>query len=235
MSSATFRFHGELDALLAARSKGRPQRAACAEHASLKHAIESLGVPHTEIGCVRVDGRESSLDEAVADGSVVDVLPAAPGPDGPLRFLADAHLGALARKLRLLGFDTLLATDGADRELAAIAAAQDRILLSRDRELLKHRRVRRGRFLRAQHPRAQLDEVAERYALRGSEHPFSRCLECNGLLEPVPRAEVLASLPPAVAAGQQDFRRCNGCGRIYWPGSHWRRLSAAVAAFRAGP
>lgn len=234
MSSATFRFHGELDALLAPRRRGRPQRAACAAHATLKHAIESLGVPHTEVACVRVDGREASLDEAVADGSNVDVLPAAPGRDGPLSFLADAHLGALARRLRLLGFDTLLATDGADRELAAIAAGQDRILLTRDRELLKHRQVRRGRFLRAQAPQAQLDEVAERYSLRGSEHPFSRCLECNALLEPVPRAEVLASLPHAVAAGQEDFRRCSGCGRVYWPGSHWRRLSAVVAAFRAG-
>lgn len=234
MSSAVFRFHGELDALLAPRRRGRPQQLECASHASLKHAIESLGVPHTEVACVRVDGREASLGDAVTDGSTVDVLPAASGADGPLSFLADAHLGALARRLRLLGFDTLLATDGADRELAAIAAGQDRILLTRDRELLKHRQVRRGRFLRAQAPQAQLEELAQRYSLRGSEQPFSRCLECNGLLEPVPRTEVLASLPPAVAAGQQEFRRCSGCGRVYWPGSHWRRLSAVVAAFRTG-
>lgn len=98
MSSAVFRFHGELDALLAPRRRGRPQQLDCAAHATLKHAIESLGVPHTEVACVRVDSREASLDEAVADGSIVDVLPAAPGRDGPLRFLADAHLGALARR-----------------------------------------------------------------------------------------------------------------------------------------
>lgn len=233
MSSARFRFHGGLGALLPAGLRACARDVACARDASLKHAIEALGVPHTEVGGLRVDGREASLDEPVSDGSVVDVLPPAPGEDGPLRFLADAHLGALARRLRLLGFDTLLASDGPDHVLAAIADEEDRILLSRDRELLKHRRVRRGRLLRAQQPQQQLAEVAQRYGLRGREHPFSRCLECNGLLEAVSRAEVLAALPPAVAAAQRDFRRCAGCGRVYWPGSHWRRLSAAVDAFSA--
>ncbi len=232
---ASFRFHGELGDLLAPPLRGREFLHAIAENASLKHAIESLGVPHTEVGSVSVDGVEASLEAPALDGTRIDVFPAASDRSAPARFLADAHLGALARRLRLLGFDTRLATDGADHELAALAAAEDRIVLSRDRELLKHRLVRRGRYVRSQHPDRQLEEVAARFALRGRERPFSRCLECNGALEPVGKEDVRASLPPAVAACQSEFTRCAGCGRVYWPGTHWRRLSGVVESFRARP
>lgn len=238
MPCAVFHFHGELDALLAPARRGRDFAHRCAEHASLKHAIESLGVPHTEIGRVCVDGRPGALDEPVHEGCRVDVFPAMPlqpGPgEAPPRFLADAHLGALARQLRLLGFDTLLANDHADHELALLARDEDRIVLSRDRELLKHRLVHRGRWLRSQRPDAQLAEVAAHYALRERLRPFSRCLECNGLLAPVAREAVLPRLPPAVAAGHREFVRCAGCGRVYWPGTHWQRLMRRVEAFRTG-
>lgn len=231
---ASFRFHGELQDLLPSSHRGMVFRHACAGHASLKHAIEALGVPHTEVGRVEIDGRQAGLDAPVGAASWIEVFPPRPGEDAaPARFLADAHLGGLARRLRLLGFDTLLATDGADCELAARAAAEDRIVLSRDRELLKHRLVRRGRYVRARDAQGQLREVAARFGLHGRERPFTRCLECNGGLVTVERSAVLAALPPAVAARQTDFTRCTGCGRVFWPGTHWRRLADAVEAFRA--
>ena len=253
--SARIRFHGELVGLLRAGLRRQPVELPIAQGATLKHAIETLDVPHTELGEIRVDGQPVALDRILAGGESIDAYPAradanaatgrapSPGPDVPARgarapdwrearFLADAHLGALARRLRLLGFDTALAGDGADHALAERAQAEARILLSRDRELLKHRRVLRGRLVRSTDPDDQLDEVLERYALKNALRPFSRCLECNAPLRPVERALVADRLPPSVAAGHTAFTKCDGCGRIYWPGSHWSRLRARVEAIR---
>ncbi len=233
MGDPTFVFHGGLDRLLPRARRGACLRQAGAQRASIKHAIEALGVPHTEVGAVRVDGRDAGLDEPIGESARIEVFPPAPGEGrDPLRFLADAHLGALARRLRLLGFDTVLARDGPDRELARLALAEDRIVLSRDRALLEHRRVQRGRFVRAQQVQEQLLEVAHRFGLAGLERPFTRCLECNGLLEPVEPEAVAASLPPAVAASQREFTRCADCALVYWPGTHWQRLRALVEEFQ---
>jgi len=234
-----FRFHGELNDLLPTALRSRAFDRDCAENATVKHAIEALGVPHTEVGIVLVDGHRAGLDSRVGERNSIDVHPMeATGSDrsgaGPLpSFIADAHLGGLARRLRLLGFDTLLADDAPDRLIAERAGSDGRILLSRDRELLKHRGVSRGRYVRAQRTDDQLREVVRHFGLRPRLHPFSRCLECNGLLHPAAKAEVAFRLPPRIAATQSEFTLCTGCGRVYWRGSHWQRLKAIVEAVRA--
>ena len=233
------RFHGELNDLIPRPMKHRAFGFRSAEHATLKHAIEAFGVPHTEVGRVLVDGAEAGLERAVGPGEAIEVFPASPwalqvrgDADSPA-FLADAHLGGLARRLRLLGFDTLLADDAPDPLLAALADGDGRILLSRDRELLKHRRVTRGRYVRASRTDEQLREVVRHFGLWWLARPFSRCLECNAPLRAARRSEVLDRLPPDVAAAHAAFTLCGGCGRVYWPGSHWRRLRAVVASLMA--
>lgn len=233
--TALLRFHGELRELLRGpRADGWIEQR-LAEHATIKHAVEALDVPHTEIGAVTVDGRAAQLSDQVGAEARVDVYPPparARAAGCEARFVADAHLGALARRLRLLGFDTLLAGDGADHVIAGLADAESRILLSRDRELLKHRRVRCGRLLRALRPDDQLVEVVLRFGLHDAIRPFTRCLECNAPLRAAGRREVEDRLPPRVADEHAEFAACDGCGRIYWPGSHWRRLGARVALLR---
>lgn len=236
MRKVQIRLHGELEDLALGRHRGRVIEQPLADGATIKHAIEALDVPHTEIGDVRLDGEPATLATVLPGGGRVDAYPAPPAPPaaiGEARFLADAHLGALARLLRLLGFDTLLAGDGPDSALAALAQSEGRILLSRDRELLKHRRVARGRLVRALAADAQLVEVARRFGLTDAIRPFSRCLECNAPLRAADRAEVDARIPPHVAASQSDYATCTGCARVYWRGSHWRRLQARVQALRA--
>jgi hypothetical protein len=230
MPTASFRFHGELEDLLPARRRGRPVALDAPDGATLKHAIESLDVPHTEVGAVLVDGREARLSEPLAHAATVDVHPRPAGapPGSEPRFVADAHLAGLARGLRLLGFDTLLATDGSDREIARIADLEGRILLSRDRELLKHGRVREGRWVRALRRDEQLREVIRRFALQPLVRPFTRCMECNGSLRPADPARVVGRVPPGVERRHARFDECEGCGRVYWAGSHWARLDALV-------
>ncbi len=233
--TASIRFHGELVALLRRESRPQPVELRVAQGATIKHAIETLDIPHTELGEITIDGRTAELGTVLAGGESIEVRPASAesqARDAQTRFLADAHLGALARLLRLLGFDTVLAGDGADDELAARAQTELRIVLSRDRELLKHRRVLRGRLIRSLDPEDQLVEVLTRFALEDALRPFTRCLECNAQLRAVERRQIEDRLPPGVAAVHREFTRCSGCGRVYWPGSHWDRLRARIETIR---
>jgi uncharacterized protein with PIN domain len=146
------------------------------------------------------------------------------------RFIADAHLGGLARMLRMLGFDTLYDNGAADREIVEVAAREHRIVLTRDRELLKCREIARGSFVHPLKPEAQLQAVAARYALERSMRPFTLCLHCNLRLVSIEKSEAAARVPERVAGQYDRFMRCAGCERIYWEGSHWARMHEMLRA-----
>jgi len=227
-----FHFLGVLDDFLPKPQRGCPRDVELVTTVTLKHAIEALGVPHTEIGMVRVNGKPAGLEDRLEEGAEVRVHPvdASAMPPGELRFIADAHLGALAHRLRMAGFDTLFRNDYADPEIAAIAKHEQRIVLTRDRALLMHKAIARGCYVHALKPDAQFHELAARLPLAPACRPFSRCLECNAPLLPVPKADVLAHLPESVRLKHERFTRCEGCGRVFWEGSHWRRMRGLLSA-----
>lgn len=195
---------------------------------SVKDLVESVGVPHVEVGFVLVDGEQRPLDDVVDGPDRVSVHPPdhTPAPDAVAlapahdRFVADVHLGTLARLLRLLGFDTWWRRDADDVQLAVRSVDDDRVLLSRDRQLLMRRAVTDGYCPRSTDPDTQLREVVGRYRLQRRVRPFTRCAACNGELETVRRGDVLARLPPRTRVEHDSFARCPGCDRVYWPGSH---------------
>ena len=233
---ATFRFYEELNDFLVRDRRGREFSAPCARAATTKHMIEALGVPHTEVELILLNGESVGFDRLLADGDRVAVYPAFEAFDvtpllrlrgQPLRvsrFVADAHLGGLAHLLRMMGFDTLYDNAFADDEIERLAAAERRIVLTRDRELLKRRDVTHGMYVRALRSTEQLCEVFERLDLARSARPLTRCLHCNARLVPVDKSAVLPQLPPRVAAQFERFSACAGCARVYWEGSHWRRM-----------
>ena len=147
-----------------------------------------------------------------------------------LRFVADAHLGGLAHRLRLLGFDTLYDNGFRDEEVERLARVEQRIVLTRDRQLLKRRGITHGCYVRALRPEEQLREVFDRLDLARAARPFTRCLRCNGMLRAVDRERVAAALPPTVAERYPRFAVCDGCARVFWEGSHWRRMRDRVDA-----
>jgi uncharacterized protein with PIN domain len=155
------------------------------------------------------------------------------------RFVADAHLGGLARLLRMAGFDTVYDNALDDAEIERISGSDERIVLTRDRDLLKRRSISRGCYVYAQKPAAQLSEILTRLDLAGSLRPLSRCLKCNAPLVSVDKAQVIDALPPRVRDRQHDFSTCQVCRRVFWEGSHWRqmreRLAKAVAAVTGEP
>jgi uncharacterized protein with PIN domain len=233
MSVATFRFHGVLGHFLPSEQREVPISHTYARAATLKQAIEALGVPHTEIGRLTVNSAPATLGRAVRQGDVVEAWPHGPGEapyQPPLLFLADAHLGGLARMLRMLGFDAVYDNALHDLQIAEQASIERRVVLTRDRELLKRREVLRGCYVRALKPEAQLQELARRYPIAALMRPFTLCLHCNLPLSPAAPEAVAANVPERIGQRYQRFMHCPGCARIYWEGSHWERMRSVLAA-----
>jgi hypothetical protein len=243
---ASFRFYAELNDFLAPTRRQREFSAACARAATTKHMIEALGVPHTEVELILVNGESVGFGRLLADGDRVavypvfeafDVTPLLRLREQALRascFVADAHLGGLAHLLRMMGFDTLYDNAFADDAIERLAASEHRIVLTRDRELLKRSGVMHGMYVRALRSTAQLREVFERLDLARSARPFTRCLHCNHMLVPIDKAQALPVLPPQVAAQFERFSACEGCARVFWEGSHWRRMRGLIDDVLAG-
>lgn len=240
-----FRFFGPLNDFLRPAQQQRVLRRPVGRPAAVKDLIEACGIPHPEVALIVVDGTPVDLRYLVRGGERVGVyprfeqlsLPAEIRLDPPLpaepSFALDRHLGTLARHLRLLGADTAYRNDYGDAELARIAAGENRVLLTRDVGLLKRRNVVAGYWVRSNDPWSQLQEVASRFGILASARVFTRCLRCNARLQPVERCEVEELVPPRAWSRHSEFRRCPGCGRIYWKGTHYERLNQRVSEFRA--
>jgi hypothetical protein len=238
--TAAFRFYEELNDFLAPQHRRREFEARCARAATVKHMIEALGVPHTEVELILVNGESVGFDHLLRDGDRISIYPrfetfditpllrVRPQPLRQTRFIADAHLGGLAHLLRLTGFDTLYDNGYDDAEIVAIAEREGRIALTRDRELLKRRTLTHGCFVHALKPEQQAAEIFARLDLARSARPFSLCLECNAPLRPIDKALVAERVPPGVSDRQTRFSTCDRCRRVFWEGSHWRRMRQIV-------
>jgi len=204
IKTATFRFYAELNDFLPRERRQRPFRHRFRGSPAVKDVIEALGVPHTEVDLILINGSSSNFETPLDDGDYVAVYPVFESLDissltrvrqHPLRqtrFILDVHLGRLARLLRLLGFDTRYCNTYTDPEIVAIARREHRIILTRDTNLLKRRTVTHGYWVRATDPIDQAREVLQRFDLREQVLPFSRCLRCNGRLQPVDKEEILS-------------------------------------------
>ena len=137
-------------------------------------------------------------------------------------------LGRLARWLRVLGFDTRYEPTLADPALVAIANAEARVLLTRDRHLLRELRPVRALEVMGDEPLVQLRGVIAALALLAPQELFTRCLLCNAPLDTLPPDEGHALVPPEARGLPGPVRRCPACGRVYWQGSHARRMRAAL-------
>jgi uncharacterized protein with PIN domain len=248
-------YHGDLaDFFLPSRIRGKlPIVRQLREKTAVKDVIEACGVPHPEVDLIVVSLREEKdsfpVDfrwQAVAPTRIdvygfptpPEIFPSAPRLQMPRfdRFVTDGHLGKLARNLRLLGLDTVYAREADDRLLLEIMATENRALITRDRRLLMHSVVRHGFCPRSGNPEKQTEEVLRRFGLLASPSaltPFNRCLECNGLLESVPKEDVMGRLAaePLTLRYYDDYRMCSGCGRIYWAGTHFNKLASRVSKF----
>lgn len=241
MSQAIFRFYAELNDFLSPARKQTDFAHAFAARASVKDMIESLGVPHTEVELILVNGAPVNFTYPVRDGDRISVYPVfesidatplvrlRPQPLREPRFVLDAHLGKLAGYLRLLGFDTLYRNDFDDRKLASISAVERRTLLTRDRGLLKRSLVTHGYYVRETDPLRQVIEVLRRFDLRRMIAPFHRCTRCNGVLRATDKEALGDRLQDGTREHYDEFHVCDQCGKVYWKGSHYQHLLDFIA------
>jgi hypothetical protein len=241
MSEATFRFYAELNDFLPPEMRQRPLIYPFTEPQTIKHLIEAVRIPHTDVELILINGEPAGFEVMVQPGDRVSVYPAfyqidisalpplRPPLPHPPRFILDNHLGKLARLMRLLGIDTLYPRAHLDdAELAQIAYAENRIMLTRDRGLLMRSIITYGYCLHTTNTEQQLTAVLHRYHLHQHVHPWTRCLNCNGRLHTIPKQQIAHRLQPKTSLYFDEFRECQACGQIYWKGSHFASLQEIV-------
>lgn len=240
MRPITVRLYGELNDFVPPAQRHIAFACRYQDHPSVKDLLESIGVPHPEIDLILVNGESVAFFYAVRSDDRISVYPrfrsielsgltrVGVAPPSPARFALDGHLGRLARHLRLAGFDTWYDKEVNDERLVAVAGREGRILLTRDLALLKRSAVTHGYYVRSIVSWRQMVEVLRRFDLLPSLQPFRRCLDCNGMLHAVSKAEVIDRLEPRTKVYYDDFYRCDTCERIYWRGSHFERLERFI-------
>lgn len=204
-----------------------------APNQTIREIIQSIGVPHTEIDLIIVNGKSVDFTYLLNPGDRVAVYPMfetlditplirlRPKPLRFIKFILDVHLGKLAKYLRLLGFDSLFEVDYEDETIAEISKQEHRIILTRDKGLLKINLVTHGYWVRALDPTEQMKEIIARFDLKDRTEPFTRCLECNEKLVSVSKKEIKGYLPANTGEYYQDFKQCPKCHKVYWEGSHF--------------
>lgn len=239
------RAYAELNDFLDPESRGVTVRRPFRSHQTVKDVLEAMGIPHTEVDLILVNGDPHSFAHRPRIGDRIAAYPMfealdigstarlRPTPLRDPRFAIDVNLGRLARLLRMLGFDVWWSSDADDQTLTDISLDEQRILLTRDRALLKRRAITHGLFVHSEQPEQQTLEVIRRLDLRQRLAPLTRCVRCNGTLAAVSKDEVIDHLEPLTRRYYSEFSRCTQCGRIYWAGSHHERLLSLVERLRS--
>lgn len=207
--------------------------------------IEALGVPHTEVDLILVNGRSVDLGYIFEEGDRISVYPVFESVDIrdvtrlrdlPLResrFVADVNIGDIVKYMRALGLDVYCDTALSPRDIIRISHLQKRTILTKSRKLLKHRDVTRGVFIRPGTTVEQVRRIVDLLWLREVIAPFSRCLVCNRPLVRVAKETVWDRIPPKAKACHDDYSYCSVCDKIYWQGTHFTRIRAVVDAILA--
>lgn len=235
-----FRFYAELNDFLPREKRYRPIPFPLKGQQSVKDAIEAMGPPHTEVDLILVNGVSVGFEYRLKENDQVSVYPMfesldispiqilRPSPLREVQFVLDTHLGRLAKYLRMLGFDALYGIDYEDETLAFISQHEGRIILTKDRGILKRRAVTHGYLIRHIQPKDQIVEVIHRFDLRDQVKPLSRCIRCNGLIQTVSMENIQSQVPPRTQRYYDEFSQCPSCRQVYWKGPHYLRMQEFI-------
>jgi len=244
MKNITIRFYEELNDFLPAVKKKTRFNYEFSGRESVKDLIESIGVPHTEVDMILVNKKSVDFNHIVQDKDDISVYPVFESFDikdvqhlrpEPLRnplFVIDVHLGKLARYMRMLGFDSLYENNLNDELIVELSLKEKRTILTRDVGLLKRKNITHGYYIRNINTEKQIEEVVKRFQLEKMIKEFTRCINCNGLLNPIEKEKIIEKLPPKVKIHYTEFFTCSNCSKIYWHGSHVEDMTKVVNKFK---
>jgi len=244
MHKIYLRFYEELNDFLPEEKKKKRFTHQFIDRTSVKDLIESLGIPHTEVDLILVNGKSVGFNYKISDGDDISVYPVfesfdisevqhlRPKPLRKPKFVADVHLGRLTKYLRMMGIDVLYKNDFNDDEIVEISLIEKRAILTKDRGILKRNEVTHGYWVRSTKVEEQVKEVIKRFDLQKEIKEFSRCIECNELLKQIKRESIISRLPPKVANSQKEFYRCPSCKKIYWKGTHYLRMLKFIQSIK---
>jgi len=202
--------------------------------------IEALGVPHTEIDLILVNGKSVDFNYILRNGDRVSVYPVFESLNItdvtllrkiPLRrnkFIADINLGDIVKYMRVLGFDLFYDPLLSTREIIEISNTENRIILTQSRKLLKFKEVNHGIFLRPGTTPEQIRRIINYLDIKDNIKPFSRCLGCNTLLKSVSKEKILNRIPPKTKEFCDEYVQCSSCDKIYWKGTHFINMKKVV-------
>jgi uncharacterized protein len=234
------RFYAELNDFLPRKKAHKTIDYVFKGSINVRDAVESLGVPHSSVDLVLVNSIPVPFTHRLKEGDYVSVYPVfetfdisevngkQKSPIRVTRFVVDAHLGKLTRHLRLLGFNSVYYSGIADDEIIRIAAHENRIILTRDRSLLKSSQVTHGYYIRATETHDQLREVIDKFDLTSQFKPFTLCLDCNHELVSIPVEEIKGEINEDTHHIFRNFFRCRGCKKIFWEGSHYESMTRFI-------
>jgi uncharacterized protein with PIN domain/sulfur carrier protein ThiS len=240
MKKIAFRFYEELNDFLPVQKRKIRFAYEFFGKSSIKDLIESLGVPHTEVDLILVNGVSVGFEYIVKDGDDISVYPEFESIDvtklqrlrpQPLRkpkFVLDVHLGTLTRYMRMLGFNTKYENSFSDDEVIKLSLNEKRTIITRDLGILKHKKVARGYFVRNTNPKKQIEEIINRFDLKSEIKEFTRCIDCNSLLRKVDKKKIIDRLPVKVKNICSQYCICKKCDKIYWQGSHYKKMKLFV-------
>jgi uncharacterized protein with PIN domain len=240
MSEATFRFYEELNDFLPKHRIKIDFQASFQGKRSIKDMIESLGVPHTEIDLILVNGKSMDFNYILQDGDRVSVYPVFESlsiesvtrlrgiPLRRTRFIADCNLGNIVRYMRALGLDVYFQPSLSPREIIEISKDETRIILTKSRKLLKFKDVTHGIFIRPGTAVEQIKRIINYMDIKGRTKPFSRCLRCNNLLESIAKDRVADWIPEKTKVFCDQYGYCKSCDKIYWNGTHYLKMKRVI-------
>lgn len=236
------RVYGDLNDFLPQGKKHKDQRVGFLGMPTVKDLVESIGVPHVEVFLILADSLPVKFDYRPANGTLISCYPKftslpvsaialRPDFEKPPRFILDVHLGRLAAYLRFCGIDTLYDKSFTDNQILDISQADGRIILTRDKGILRNGQAQFGYFLRNTNPQLQLAEVVLYFDLAHYLDPFSRCSLCNGEVEKVDKSMVKNLVPSTTYQIYSEFFQCSRCGQVYWEGPHFIRISKLLSKY----
>jgi len=241
MLMATFRFYEELNDFLPPSRRKNDFTIRFKGRESVKDLIEALGIPHTEVDLILINGTSVGFNTIVKDRDRISVYPVFESLDikgvthlrklplRTVRFIADNNIMDVVKYMRALGFDVVVNPAFTPREIIDFSKKENRTILTKSRHLLKFKDVTHGIFIRQGNLKDQIRHILTLLNLFDSVKPFSRCLVCNTILSDAPEERIETQVPPKVKRRCETYVYCVQCQKIYWQGTHHEKIKAVLA------